>query len=178
MRELVGQPAALGWVAVKTLLLFVAAVAAFRLTERRTLARLRPFDIVVVVATGAIVGRTATSTGTPFLAGTVALVTLLLAHRAVTVLRRRPRALALFERRPRILVVDGRLQGGQLRRAGLTERDLYSMLRAHGVTDLAQVRYLIYESNGSVSVVPVDAPAGDVEREALGRASGPRSGAG
>lgn len=57
MAEIVGPPAALGWVAVKAVLLFATVVLLFPFTERRTLAELRTFDFVVAAATGAILGR-------------------------------------------------------------------------------------------------------------------------
>ncbi|MDP9356486.1 MAG: DUF421 domain-containing protein, partial [Chloroflexota bacterium] len=55
MSYLIGGGAALGWVAVKALLLYLTAVIGFRLGERRTLAEMSPFDFVAAVAVGAIV---------------------------------------------------------------------------------------------------------------------------
>lgn len=55
MSELVGHACSLGWVALKAVLLFALALAAFRVGERRTVAQLSPFDFVVAVALGAII---------------------------------------------------------------------------------------------------------------------------
>ena len=50
MPELIGGASGLGWVAVKTVLLFTVAVIGLRLGERRTLAQLSAFDFAVAVA--------------------------------------------------------------------------------------------------------------------------------
>lgn len=158
MSWLVGDAAALLHTAVKAVLLFATAVLGFRLGERRTLAELAAFDFVVVVSVGAIVGRTATADDSSFLTGAVALAAILLAHRAVTRLRRRSRLGRLTDQPVRLLVVDGRLRHAELRRSGLTENDVLAVLRRHGVRRLADVRYLLYEAKGAFSVVEPDTP--------------------
>jgi len=80
--------------AVKTLALFLTAAAAFRLTERRTLAEFARFDRVAAVAVGAIVGHTATATDASWLTGATALVVLLAAHAVVARLRFLPASAA------------------------------------------------------------------------------------
>ena len=89
MSHLIGPCADLGWTALKATLMFLVAVVGLRLSQRRMLAELNVFDLVVTVAVGAIVGRTATSATTSFATGAVALITLLVAHRIVAVMHRR-----------------------------------------------------------------------------------------
>lgn len=50
------------------------------------------------------------------------------------------------------------MQDRQLRRTGLTTSDLEGFLRRDGTEDLADVRYLVFESRGQISVVPQSAP--------------------
>jgi hypothetical protein len=63
--------------------------------ERRTLAQLSAFDFAVAVAIGAIIGRGAIVSDTSFATSAVALVTFLVAHRVVAILRRRSRVVRL-----------------------------------------------------------------------------------
>jgi uncharacterized membrane protein YcaP (DUF421 family) len=65
----------------------------------------------------------------------------------------------LLDHRIRVLVADGEIRRGELRRCGLTENDLYGQLRQRGVFSLAQVRYVLYEAKGTISVV-LDGDAG------------------
>lgn len=167
MPELTGGAGGLGWVALKAVLLFVVAVIGLRLGERRMIAQLSAFDFAIAVAIGAIIGRGATASDTSFATSAVALVTLLIAHRVVTVLRRHSRVVRLIDHRPCVLVARGALQEGELARAGLTDTDVYGLLREHGVGDLGQVGYLLYEPRGTVTVISADREPGPLVRDGL-----------
>ena len=156
MAELIGGAGGLGWVAVKAVLLFAVAIIGLRLGERRTLAQLSAFDFAVAVAVGAIIGRGATAADTSFATSAVALITLLVAHRAVAIARTHSRIVRLIDHPPRVLVAHGELQGNELARAGLTVADVYALLRENGVGDLGQVGYLLYEARGAVTVISAD----------------------
>jgi uncharacterized membrane protein YcaP (DUF421 family) len=171
--ELIGGASGLGWVAVKAVLLFAVAVIGLRLGERRTLAQLNAFDFAVAVAVGAIIGRGATASDTSFASSAVALLTFLAAHRLVSVLRRHSRLVRLIDHPPRVLVTGGELHRGELARAGLTDADVYALLREHGIDDLREVGYLLYEPRGSVTVIGVGREPGPLERDGI-NASGYR----
>jgi uncharacterized membrane protein YcaP (DUF421 family) len=167
VHELVGGSSALGWTAVKAVLMFAVAVIGLRLGERRTLAQLGAFDFAVAVAVGAVIGRTATSSTTSFATGAVALVTLLVAHRAVSVLRRRAGLDGLVDQPPRLLVAHGGIRSDALSRAGLTRGDVYALLRERGVARLEDVKYLLYETRGGVTLVRSDDVVGPVIQAGL-----------
>ncbi len=165
MDEIFGQSGALGWVALKALLLFLTAVAGFRLAERRTLAEMGAFDFVAAVAVGAIVGRVPNSNTTSYLQGAVTLVTILAAHAILTRLRYQPRLAALIDHPPRLLVVHGQVQERQMRKSGLTRGDLFALLRARDIHTLDEVRYVIFEQRGMVSVVRQQGSPGEPDGE-------------
>jgi uncharacterized membrane protein YcaP (DUF421 family) len=175
--ELIGGASALGWVALKAALLFTVAVVGLRLGERRTIAQLSAFDFAVAVAIGSIIGRGATASDTSFVTSAVALVTFLVAHRVISVLRRHSRAVRLIDHRPRVLVAGGQLRRGELVRAGLTAADVYALLRERGVADLGEVGYLIYEPRGTVTLVGGGSEPGPVMQDGL-NASGYQQGPG
>jgi uncharacterized membrane protein YcaP (DUF421 family) len=165
--ELGGGAGGLGWVAVKAALLFAVAVVGLRLGERRTLTQLGAFDFAVAVAIGSIIGRTATASSTSFATGAVAIVTLLVAHRLVALLRRHSRVARAIDHPPRVLVAGGKIQERELARAGLTHADLYELLRGHDVEELGQVGYLLYETRGSTTLIGAGDQPGPVMREGL-----------
>src|SRR5215469_5159015 len=170
MRELIGDASGLGWVAVKAVLLFAVAVVGLRLGQRRTLAQLNAFDFTVAVAIGSIIGRTVTAASTSFATGAVALVTLLAVHRVVALGRQHSRIARAIDHPPQILITGGTIQHRELARAGLTSSDLYVMLRQHGVGDLSQVGYLIYEPSGRTTLVQADEELGPVMQQGLASA--------
>lgn len=167
MSQLVGGAGSLGWVAMKAVLMFAVAVVGLRLGERRTLAQLGAFDFAVAVAVGAIIGRTATSSSTSFATGAVALVTLLVAHRLVSVLRRRGWLRGALDSPPRLLVAHGQLRDDALSRAGLMVDDVYALLRERGVARLDDVDFLLYETHGEVTLVRRGEDVGPVIRSGL-----------
>jgi uncharacterized membrane protein YcaP (DUF421 family) len=171
--ELLGHVDVLGWVVLKALLLFAVAVIAFRFAQRRTLAQLTSFDFAVAVALGAIIGRTVTSSSTSFITGALALITLLVAHALITTARRRFRLHAVLDQPPNVLVVHGQLQQSALARAGLTDADVFALLRQQEVGSLSEVGYLLYEARGGVSLHRAGRPVGPLLRDALTSAGHP-----
>ena len=175
MDELVGGAGSTGWVVAKTLLLYLTALVGFRLGERRTLAQMSPFDFVAAVAVGAIVGRVPNAEGTSYLAGAATLVAVLLAHRVTMRLRYAPAVARLVEHQPRLLVANGEVDDDALLRSGLTQADLYALLRQQGVGDLDEVGYAIFEQRGQLSVIRRtvgDEPPPGLVRDALKRTGG------
>lgn len=146
-----GQDAAAA--AIKAVLLFLCSVGVLRITERRTLAELAPFDWVAAVAVGAIVGRTATAADTSWLTGVAALAALMAAHTIVARLRLLPGIRRIVDPPLLVLIHDGQINCRNLRRCGLTSEDLEAILRQHGHHNLDQVRLAIFETKGRVSVL-------------------------
>ena len=157
MSWLTGHWPELGTVAAKAALIYATALLALRIGERRTLAQWTIIDFATAVAMGAIIGRTAIAGTQSYVTGAVALLVLVLVHRVASVLRFRPVLGKLVDHRVRVLVADGRIRHSQLRRCGVTENDLYTQLRQRGVFSLDDVRYVLYESKGSITIVPAEA---------------------
>ena len=170
MSQLIGGAGGLGWVVAKAVLLFAVAVIGLRLGERRTLAQLGAFDFAVAVAIGSIIGRTVTASDTSFLIGAVALVTLLALHRLVALARRHSRIVRAIDHPPRVLVARGAIVEREAARVGLTTADVYALLRRHGVEDLNQVGYLLYETRGATTLVGADVEPGPLTQDALSAA--------
>ncbi|HZU81188.1 MAG TPA: YetF domain-containing protein [Acidimicrobiales bacterium] len=148
----------LGEVAGKAALMYLTALVILRLGERRTLAQWTIIDFATAVAIGAIVGRTAVAGGQAYITGAVALATLVVLHRVASLLRFNPLLGKLVDHRVRVLVEHGKLRRWQLRRCGLTDNDLFAQLRQSGVFSLDDVRFVLYETKGSITIVSATAP--------------------
>jgi uncharacterized membrane protein YcaP (DUF421 family) len=148
-----GQSGQLWEVAAKAALMYLIAVLALRAGQRRTLAQWTAIDFAAAVAVGAIVGRTALAHGQSFLVGAVALVTILAMHSLAMAGRFSPTIAKLVDHRVRVLVSNGILRRDQLRLCGLTDNDVIAKLRQLGVHRLDEVRYVLYETKGELTVV-------------------------
>ena len=108
---------------LKALILFIVVAAAFRVTQRRTLAEFTPFDWLTAVAVGSIVGRTAVASDASLVAGIAAVLTLMIAHWALARLRFVPRLRRLVDPPLEVLIRDGEDEQRKQRRFGLTQTD-------------------------------------------------------
>lgn len=170
---IVGGWTHLGVVVGKAALMYAVAVIGLRLGERRTFAQWTIIDFATAVAIGAVVGRTAVASTQSFVTGAAALLTLVAAHRLVSVLRFHPALRTILDHRVRVLVHDGTLRRRQLRLCGLTWDDVSTQLRIRGVGGLDEVKYLIYEATGQLTVVRRDAGATTpLVQEALDQSAG------
>jgi uncharacterized membrane protein YcaP (DUF421 family) len=165
MSWLTGSGGELGIVAAKAVLIYLTAVLALRVGQRRTITQWTSIDFAAAVAIGAIIGRTAVASGQSFAIGAVALVTILGAHLIVMYARFNRRVAKLVDHRVRVLLVDGQLRRDQLRVCGLTENDVFARLREKGIRNLGELRYVVATTRGQLS--PHGAPR---QRERTGSA--------
>ena len=160
MSWLIGNSGQLWIVAAKAALMYATALMALRIGERRTLAQWTLIDFATAVAMGAIIGRSALAGNQSFVTGAVALVTLVAVHRAASLLRFNSILGKVADHRVRVLIADGEVRTRELRRCGLTDNDLFAQLRQRGVYSLGDVRYVLYEAKGDITVVPAAAVKG------------------
>ena len=64
-----------------------------------------------------------------------------------------------MEGTPTLLINDGKFVPEHLRREGLEEDEVLMAICEHGVSDVKDVRMAVLETDGSISIVPVDAGA-------------------
>ncbi|MBW3668213.1 MAG: DUF421 domain-containing protein [Actinobacteria bacterium] len=151
----------MAYVVVSTVAVYCSALVAVRLAGRRTVAQLSAFDVVVTIALGSLIASTAVSRDPSYVQGTTAIVTLLALQVAAAALRQRfARMRRLLDFPPCVVARDGELAlpttplGPQL-----TAGEVLSALRAQGVHSLDDVRLVVVEPDGRVSVVPTGAAA-------------------
>jgi uncharacterized membrane protein YcaP (DUF421 family) len=159
--------------AAKASSMYVVALVGLRVGPRRTLAQWTAIDFAAAVAVGAIVGRTALARDQSLAVGAVALLTVLLAHWLVSVLRFYPRFARAVDHRVRVLVEHGSIRHDQLRRCGITEDDLFARLREDGVRGIDELRYVLLETKGELTLVrEASGQDGETVRRGLRHAAG------
>lgn len=160
--------------AAKAAGMYIVALAGLRIAPRRTLSQWTAIDVAAAVALGAIIGRTAIAGDQSLSVGAAALIAILAANYVVALCRFHPRIARLVDHRVKILVDHGRMCPKQLRRSGLIEDEVLAYLRRNGVHALADVRYVLYESKGELTIVREqgpEVPDPDLVRIALRKAS-------
>jgi uncharacterized membrane protein YcaP (DUF421 family) len=150
------------------LMIILSAVALYgllilytRLVGLRSFSKMSAFDFAITIAIGSVLASVTLWQKPTLWDGTVALGTLFALQFVVGTLRKRvPGVTTLIDNAPLLLMDGSEVQSGNLRRANMTEADLRAKLREANVTRLAQVRAVVMESTGDVSVLhaPPEAP--------------------
>lgn len=140
-------------VVVATVGIYLAFVVLLRVTGPRALAGTSSFDLACVVALGAILGRTVLLAEPTLAIGVVALASFLAMQALLGTLRKHPVLFDLMSRRPVLLVLDGEILGDNMRRAHVVEDELRQVIRRAGAAALADVRCVVLERNGTLSVI-------------------------
>jgi uncharacterized membrane protein YcaP (DUF421 family) len=128
-----------------------------RVVGRRELSSLEPFDLIMLVMIGDLVQQGITQndfsvTGMLLVGGTVALMTVGVSYGSFRFPRLRP----LLEGDPVIVVEDGRSIDRNLRRNRITHEELAAAARQQGIAHIADVRWAVLETGGSISFIRRD----------------------
>ena len=133
---------------------FVAIVALVRLSGKRTLARFNAFDMVLVFTVGSILATMILDNSTSVADGLAGLATIFLLQFATAFLSVR---FGLFRRiiksDPTLLVYDGQCLREAMRRARVAEVEVMAALREQGVHDLSDVKAMVLETEGRISIL-------------------------
>ena len=139
---------------VKAVGIYLAVIVFTRLTGLRSFSKMSSFDFAITVAMGSVVATTVLGPQPALLQAVVALGALYALQTALGVARQRSSAVArLVDNGPVLLMEEGRVIDEALRRAEVTRSDLVAKLREANVTRMSQVRAVVMESTGDVSVL-------------------------
>jgi uncharacterized membrane protein YcaP (DUF421 family) len=141
--------------------LVLRAVAAFffvlfltRVLGRRELSSLQPFDLILLVMIGDLVQQGVTQndfsvTGMVLVGGTIGLLTVLVSYTSFKLPTLRP----ILDGEPVILLQDGEPIPRNLDRNRITLQELEAAARQQGMASLADVRWAVLETSGSISFI-------------------------
>jgi uncharacterized membrane protein YcaP (DUF421 family) len=150
------QPKDLGilQVSLRGIIVFIAALVMVRLADRRFLAKMSAFDVILGFVLASMLAR-AINGSAPFLPTFAGGFVLVFLHRIIaTISFYSDRFGVLVKGDAEILVANGVRQPAPLRHHKITEKDLLEELRLNGnLETLENVQAATLERNGMVSVV-------------------------
>lgn len=140
--------------ALRGLLVYGFLLGVLRLTGKRQVGQLAPFDLVLLLVLSNAV-QNSMNAGDNTVAGGFILVLTLVGVNALVgyVTWRSKRVETLVEGKPQILVHNGVPDEDMLRRERITRHELMGAIRQAGIAELAQVHVAILESNGRINVL-------------------------
>ena len=141
--------------AIGAIALVVALTRRFGL---RSFSKMSSFDFAVTVAIGSVLASTTMSISDPFWHGALTLIVLFTLQGVIAQGRSRFKPVVeVTDNDPLLLMRDGEILHDNLKGAGLTEGDLMGKLREANALQFADVRAVVFEPTGDVSVLHGDA---------------------
>jgi uncharacterized membrane protein YcaP (DUF421 family) len=139
---------------LRALIVYVFLIVLLRVTGKRQVGQLAPFDLVLLLMLSNAVQDSINGGDNSLLGGLVSATALVIINGIVSFATwRSKRFEVLIEGRPQILIHNGHLFEDVMASARLTHHELNAALRQSGCTCVDDVRSAVLENNGSISVI-------------------------
>lgn len=146
----------------RALILYILVVVTMRLTGKRQVGQLEPFELVVALLIADLAAAPMSDMGMPLIYGVISILTLLIAQVLFSYFTLKSETFrSLLCGNPSILISKGKINEKELSRLRYNLDELLEELRSKGVTHIEDVEAGILETSGHVSVIlkPEKAPA-------------------
>ncbi len=139
---------------VRAVVVYVFLLIALRLTGKRQVGQLSPFDLVLLLVLSNSVQNSMNGGDNSMVGGLVSATTLILLNFGISFVTFRSRkAETLIEGTPQVLVHNGKVNHKTMEKEKLTESELNSAMRHSGITKLEEVRFAVLENNGAITII-------------------------
>ena len=146
--------AEIGLIALSATGMYLTVILLTRIAGVRSFSKMSGFDFAVTVAIGSVLASVITSKDPPLASGIAALVCLFALQISLAVLRSRfPGLQLLADNKPRLIMIGSEVQHDQLKKAKMTENDLWGKLREANAFDFSQILAVVAETTGDVCVL-------------------------
>jgi uncharacterized membrane protein YcaP (DUF421 family) len=140
---------------VRALLVYAFLVILLRLSGKRQIGQLAPFDLVLLLVLSNAVQNSINGGDNSLVGGMISAATLVGVNYAIGYATFKNKKLEiLVEGRPQVIIHNGRVFEDVMVSARLTHHELASALRRSGCSCAEEVQTAILENNGAISVVP------------------------
>jgi uncharacterized membrane protein YcaP (DUF421 family) len=142
-------------VIARTAILYVLVFITMRLTGKRQIGQLQPYEVTIAIMISALAAIPMEDVSIPLINSIIPILLLLSAQILVSMLSMKVNKVRNFLcGKPSILVENGKLVEQELEKIRVNLNDLSEQLRLAGYSNLADVEFAIMESNGQLSVIP------------------------
>lgn len=144
---------------VRAAIIYLVFIVALRLFGKREVGQFTLFDLALILLAANALQPAMTGPDNSVTGGIIIVATIFVLNTGVARLRERvPLVRRLLEPEPTVLARDGAWIPRALEREGLDDTDTSAALREHGIEKVEDVRLAVLEEDGSISIVPMDAP--------------------
>ena len=140
---------------LRGIIIYVFLIALLRLTGKRQIGQMAPFDLVLLLVLSNAVQNAMNGGDNSVIGGIISAVTLVSTNWLVGLLTYKSKTFeVMVEGRPEVLIHNGKLFQKALEHAKLTHHELMTALRQSGCTCVEDVHAALLENDGTISVIP------------------------
>ena len=136
--------------------IYFAIIIFTRIAGKRSFSKMSSFDFAMTVALGSMVATTVLSKSVSLWEGVVGIAAIYVLQLFVAILRRFKIVQNAVDNGPLMLMDGQTILHENLKKARVTEADLRSKLREANVIRLKEVRAVVFEATGDISVLHTD----------------------
>ena len=138
---------------VRSLIVYIFLLVLIRLTGKRQIGQLAPFDLILLLVLSNAVQNAMNGGDNSVQAGLISAVTLVALNYGIGYATYRSKRIeAIIEGRPQLLIHNGHLYKDVMEQQRLTQHELDAALRRQGVNDIGRVHMAMIENNGEITV--------------------------
>lgn len=141
-----------GLILVSSLVIYLAVILVARINGLRSFSKMSSFDFAVTVAIGSLLASVA-ATSTSLTNGIIAVAAIMLFQRLMATARRNTGIGKVVDNQPILLMAGAEILTDNMQLTRITPGDLRGKLREAGITEWSQVRAVILETTGDISVL-------------------------
>jgi uncharacterized membrane protein YcaP (DUF421 family) len=147
-------------IVLRTAIVYLFLVVILRLTGKREVGQMSILELIVILIISDAVQNSMVGENTTLWGGLIAVVTLFTLDYLLKFASDRSRRIRkAVEGEPRLLVRDGRILTKALSEERLDVEDVRAAARGVGIARLEDVRLAVLETDGSISIIPMEGPA-------------------
>ncbi len=145
------------YIAARTLTIYAVVLVGVRLSGKREVGQMTPFDLTLLLLLSNSVQNAMTGPDTSLMGGVVAAATLLLMNYFVGSVSGKNRNFRKFiEGQPTLLVHDGQVLPQNMTKERVSKDELDRSMREHGISNAKDVALAVLEVDGTISCLKYD----------------------
>lgn len=142
------------WLVISVLGIFSIIIILTRIFGLRTFAKMSSFDFASTIAVGSVLASVILNTDYSLLKGAITLVAIIGFQTLFSyMVRKNEWFKSIFTNKPQLLMRNGEILYEALKKSNIGKNDLIAKLREANVHDYSEVKAVIFESTGDISVI-------------------------
>ena len=142
---------------LRSLIVYFALLFLLRLTGKRQIGQLSPFDLILLLLISEAVQNSIVASDDSLIGGLIAVATLIAANYLVGLATFKSLRLErAVDGRPQVLIHEGKIFEDVMRESKMTRKELDTALRHEGFFEIGKIKLAILETNGEISVQGYD----------------------